>query len=1045
MEKSGFLKRKFEENKFVWGAFLLAAIVMFSAYIFLGYYPIGSDTILRVDMFHQYGPFHEELRDRLVNGRSFFYSWEGGLGKNFISQFAYYTASPLSFLMVFFPQENMPEAMALFVLLKVAFSAAFFAYYLKKKFGRNDVTIVIFALMYSSMAFITSFYWNVMWLDAVAMFPLVALGIECLVREKKYKMYCISLALVILINFYIAFIVCVFSALYFLVYLFTRFSWRNDRRVIIDRFIRFAVLSIIAGGISMILTIPTAVVLSHTQTSDTSFPTLTVYDNVYQIITNHFVGARPVVLARNEDLPNVYSGLLTVMLIPIYYFNENIKLKEKVLYSLFLLFMLLCSCINTLDFLIHGLHFPSNLPHRFTFIYSFTLITMAYKAFINIKAVKKFNYYYIFLSVLVAVILITEFVIEPANKEVERVLADYDFIIIGVLGAVYLMFILQIFNGGKKNIRPVAGLVLIVFAECVFSTVTGVSYTGKTDREAYVKYIDGVERAIDYLDEKDGNDFNRMEMHRFLTINEGSLYHFKGYSQFSSLAYGNTSALMQKLGIASTGNSYRFYDPTPVFDSMFNIKYIVERANTITDLYYDDDPIPFFMGTDEEAETLGEVKAYLKEKTGSDDLRQIYELEGSEKNEVDEKIKEIAGVENISDIAGIDPDSKDDYIYVHENPYALPLGFIVKGNADAPTLESIQKEYTDRIDEAESYAEISECLNSFIDDIIEYIGLKGEGNFGIENWIVDYDNPFDVQNDFISSSTDVTEKVLTDLPVTDIKVNSVSENGQSVDLIKLRYRDEENKLVSTDAKSYLDKFGVKNINEYELTRPEIFDSAYSPKITYTIDVNKTGRTFLYIDAGNAKKGEYSITAPDGEKNTPPSRELSTGRSLIDVGYVDEGSKITINLELTKKGEYEKTYRKNGTIKVFAANFGEETFEKAYEQLSKTPMVISEYGDDFINAEVDTDKDGFLFTSIPYDEGWTVTVDGAEAEKVAFAGNGLLGLYMTAGNHHISFSYYPVGFNAGILTTVVSVALLFVYGRFDSRERKKQADREAQKE
>ncbi len=1038
MEKHGFLIRKFEENKFVWGSFILAAAIMLSAYIFLGYYPIGSHTILRVDMYHQYGPFHEELRDRLVNGRSFLYSWEGGLGKDFISQFAYYTASPLSFLMVFFPQENMPEAMALFVLLKVAFSASFFAYYLKKKFGRDDITIVIFALMYASMAFITSYYWNVMWLDAVALFPLVALGIESLVKERKYKMYCISLTIVILVNFYIAFLVCVFASLYFLVYLFSEYSWKKDKGVILDRFIRFSVLSIIAGGISMILTIPTAVALSHTQASDSSFPSLNVYDNVYQLITNHFVGARPVVLARNEDLPNVYSGLLTVMLIPIYYLNKNIKFKEKALYSLLLLFMLLCSCVNTLDFLIHGLHFPSNLPHRFTFIYSFVLIGMAYKAFINIKAIRKINYYYTFLCVFVGIIIITEFLIEPLNKDVERVLADYDFVIIAVLGAFYLTLILQIFNGKKKDIRPLAGLALIVFAECVFSTATGIAYTGKTNRESYVKYIDGVERAIDYLSEKDGKDFNRMEMHRFLTINEGSLYHFKGYSQFSSLAYGNTSKLMEKLGIAATSNSYRLYDPTPLIDSMFNIKYIVKRANTITDLYYGKEPIPFFMGTDEEAETLEKIKEYLKEKTGNDDLGQISEFQGEEKNEVDEKIKEIAGVEKISDIAGINPDKEDDFIYVYENPYALPLGFVVNGNSKAATLESIKNKYTSQLNEIDSDNKaIFKWVNDFIKEIVEHIELKSAGTFGIENWITDDDNPFDVQNDFIFSSTNINERILKDLPVTNIKVNNVSENGKSVDLIKLRYRDEEDKLVTTDAKEYLKEFGARNINEYELTRPGVFSNDYKPVITFNVDVNKTGRTFLYIDSGNAKKGEYSITTPNGETQTPPSRELSTGRSLIDVGYVDEGSEITVNLELTKKGEYEKTYRKSGTIKVYAANFSEENFERAYEELSKTPMVISEYGDDFINAKVETDKDGFLFTSIPYDDGWTVTLDGAEAEKVAFGGDGLLGVYMPKGSHDISFNYYPIGFNEGILITLVSIALLCGYGFFDKRERKKE--------
>jgi len=1035
VEKCGFLKRKFEENKFVWGAFFLAAAVMLAAYIFLGYYPIGNDIILRVDMYHQYGPFHEELRDRLVNGRSFLYSWEGGLGKDFISQFAYYTASPLSFLMVFFPQENMPEAMALFVLLKVAFSASFFAFYLKKKFGRDDITIVIFALMYSSMAFITSYYWNVMWLDAVALFPLVVLGIEGLVKDKKYKMYCISLTLVILVNFYIAFLVCVFAALYFLVYLFSKYSWKKEKRVIMDRFVRFAVLSVIAGGISMILTIPTAVALSHTQASDSSFPSLTVYDNVYQLITNHFVGARPVVLARNEDLPNVYSGLLTVMLIPLYYLNKNIKLKEKVLYSLFLLFMLLCSCVNTLDFLIHGFHFPSNLPHRFTFIYSFTLIMMAYKAFINIRAVKKINPYYIFLCVLGAIILITEFLIVPANKEVERVLENYDFVIIAVLGAFYLTLILQIFNGKKRDIRPVAGLALIVFAECVFSTATGIAYTGKTSRDSYVKYIDGVERAIDRLNEKDGNDFNRMEMHRFVTINEGALYHFKGFSLFSSLAYGNTSKLMERLGIAATSNSYRLYDPTPLIDSMFNIKYIVKRANTITDLYYDTEPVPFFMGTDEEAETLEKIKAYLREKTGSDDLNRISEFTGDEKTEVDNKLKEIAGAESVSAIAGINPESSDDYIHIYENPYVLPLGFVVNGNDKAATFESIKNKYALRAEDiGTDTGRLSEFVNGLMADINQYIELKSAGSFGIEDWITDDDNPFDVQNDFVFSATDINEKILNDLPLTGISVNNVSENGKQVDLIKLRYKDEENKTVATDIKSYLKDFGVKNINEYELTRPEIFSPNYSPKITYTIDVNKTGRTFLYIDAGNAKKGEYTIIKPDGQKDTPPSRELSTGRSLIDAGYVDEGSKITVNLELTKKGEYEKTYRKSGTIKIYAANFREDVFKKAYEQLSKTPMVISEYGDDFINAKVETDRSGFLYTSIPYDDGWTVKVDGVYAEKVAFANEGLLGLYIPQGSHDIEFSYYPIGFNAGILITVVSVMLLFVYGWFDKRER-----------
>ncbi len=983
VEKYGFFKRKFDENKFVWGSFVLAAMVMLAAYIFMGFFPMGEHVMLKVDMYHQYGPFHEEFRDRLINGRSLLYSWEGGIGKNFIAQMAYYTASPLSFLMVFFPQKNMTEAMALFVLLKVAFSASFFSYYLKKKFKRDDITIVIFGLMYASMAFITSYYWNVMWLDAVFLFPLVALGIEELVLNKKYKMYCISMALTILVNFYIAFLVCVFSALYFLVFAFSTYSWKKEKNIIINRFIHFSILSIIAGGISMILTMPAAVALSHTQASDSSFPAIRIYDCVYQLITNHLIGAKPVVLARNEDLPNVYSGLLTLMLIPAYYLNrKNIKTKEKVLYSLFLGFMLLCSCINTLDFLIHGLHFPSNLPHRFTFMYSFVLIAMAYKAFINIRAID-LKKYFIFLGVLAAIALCTEYLIEPYNKNVERVITNEDFIINAVVGAVYLAFILQIYKGRKKDIRPLAGIVIIVFAECIFSTATGIAHTGRTVREDYVGYIDGVERAVEYANNKDGNDFNRMEMHRFKTINEGALYHFKGYSQFSSLAYGNTSKLMENLGIAASSNSYRFYDPTPLFDSMFNLKYIVKRKNTKTDVLYNSEVKSFFNGTDEEEENLNKVKNALKEITGSDDLNLIKNLDENKRTQLEERVKNDTGVENLNDIKGIDPENEDDYVYLYENPYVLPLGFLTDPK--------------------------------------------------LKDWATDNDNPFEVQNNFVSSATDVKEDILTEIPIDEISVNSVKEGGKDVDLIKFKKKNEEDKLVAVDYDEYMDylnKGGDKNISEYRLTRAYNFKDNYKPVMSFKINAEKGGRVFLYVDAGYAKNAKYEING-----RSEPGRDLSTGRSFIDIGYVEADTVISLDLELTRKGAYEKTYRENGTAKVYAAVFNEDVFKKAYDELKTNPMVISEYGDDFINGTINAEEDGFLYTSIPYDDGWTVKIDGSEAEKIPFGSDGLIGIDIPKGNHKIEFSYYPVGLNIGIFATIISLILFGVYIWFMEKKKK----------
>lgn len=282
---------------------------------------------------------------------------------------AYYTFSPLSFLILFFPANYLPEAILFFVFFKIVACTFFFAIFLKSIFKTNNISIVIFAVMYGFTAYITSFYWNIMWLDSIALFPLVAMGLERLIKYGVYKTYLISLFISILVNFYIAFLVCVFASLYFLVRVFSEYSIKNEYRIIFNRFLKFTVLSLIAGGLTMFLAIPTVVSISNTATSDTNFPKWEIYKNIFQIITNHFSGVRPIILARNEDLPNIYSGVLTAVLLPSYFINKEIKLKEKVLFACLILFMILCAVIKPLDFLIHGGHFPPNLPHRYTFIY----------------------------------------------------------------------------------------------------------------------------------------------------------------------------------------------------------------------------------------------------------------------------------------------------------------------------------------------------------------------------------------------------------------------------------------------------------------------------------------------------------------------------------------------------------------------------------------------------------------------------------------------------------------------------------------------------
>ena len=66
----------------------------------------------------------------------------------------------------------------------------------------------------------------------------------------------------------------------------------------------------------------------------------------------------------------------------------------------------------------------------------------------------------------------------------------------------------------------------------------------------------------------------------------------------------------------------------------------------------------------------------------------------------------------------------------------------------------------------------------------------------------------------------------------------------------------------------------------------------------------------------------------------------------------------------------------------------------------------------------------MFTSIPYDKGWTVTVDGkpAETRKVFDA---FLALELEPGEHEIGFSYWPPGLNYGLILTAASAGILVI--------------------
>ena len=115
-----------------------------------------------------------------------------------------------------------------------------------------------------------------------------------------------------------------------------------------------------------------------------------------------------------------------------------------------------------------------------------------------------------------------------------------------------------------------------------------------------------------------------------------------------------------------------------------------------------------------------------------------------------------------------------------------------------------------------------------------------------------------------------------------------------------------------------------------------------------------------------------------------------------------------------------------SIEIYAYNINKDVFDSAYEMLRTGQIEITDYSDTRIEGEVNAGFDGTLYSSIPFDEGWQVTVDGETAETFKI-GDSLLGVHLKQGKHKITYRYSPKGLNYGAVISGAAWLCAVVFG------------------
>ncbi len=612
-------------------AFFIPVALLFAAYAAFGMHPFGDMSVLVLDLNGQYVYYFENLRDALHGNGSLFNSWSRNLTGEIAGMFAYYLASPFTLIPMLLPRSIMTESLLIMQLCKVGTAAVTFFYYLKHSKSCKRGTCIIFSALYALMGYMVVQLMNPMWLDGLIYLPLIVYGIEEIIDSNKWLRFIIPLALMYMAHFYIGWMITFFSIIYFLYYYFAgKKVYRHSFKSFFFAGIKFAVGGVIAACTAAWVLIPLyySLKLGKFEFSTPNYDLKTQFDFIdffKNLLPNVYDTCRP------EGSPVVYCGVLTIILVPLFFLNEKIRFRQKMGMGAVLMSVLISMYLSTADLAWHGFQVPNWLPYRYSFTFSFILLIMAAMAFerlegITVKEIGLTGF---------ALMLYAFYVGRQEFDGVHLVLSVWYCVLFTLAYCIFLRFI----KISSRTARAVLTYVLGIFIagelfgsslatmEAINSDVVYSKYS------SYNRYITLGRETVQKIYEKDPFDNSgvyRIEKNYHRTVNDAMAMGSFGISHSSSTLNSAPIQFLRRLGFSYGGHYIKYKGSTYVTDAILGIRYVMEKGSV-------------------EDEAIPENKQYDKLLLTNEDEKDIFA--------------------------------------VYENPYALPVAFMADSSILDVTVE----------------------------------------------------------------------------------------------------------------------------------------------------------------------------------------------------------------------------------------------------------------------------------------------------------------------------------------------------------------------
>ncbi|MCQ2504038.1 MAG: YfhO family protein [Saccharofermentans sp.] len=889
--------------------------------------PCGDYSILISDLEAQYAPFLFMYRSMLLSAGSLkemLYSFTLGMGKNMAGTFGYYLASPLNLLILLFKPEQTSEFVAFIVGLKMALSSAFMCLFIEKR-SKGSSWSVLFGIMYAFSSFIMLYMFNIMWLDGYALLPLLLYFTEAFIESDRKAGLIATLLVLFLSNYYIAYMVGIYSFFYLLVRLYSEGAFADKKKAgrKVGRFILIAVLCAFTMCVILLpVGIDTLVNADPTAKEATEnyvgFTFTGILDQIFLGTTEEFL---------TENLPYIFISVFVTFLCTLFFVSKATSKKEKKLYGILFAAVYFVFLINFFDVAWQVFDTPNWFFHREAFVFYPLFLIVAHKSLTKIKEVA-------FDEILKTggILLVLLFAAQSFGEMKGR---EKIFLCNLCLVAAFTGIALLLRNDkwheqlrDMPKLVPVITYILVTVEVVFFAPMMSAGRSTLSLNSCNAKEYSESIRAIEELAaQASDNPGFRMELEQIspnLKTNQiddtGSYYaNYRGVSLFNSNSNKSLHRFLKQFGYTVNYNYFTsgYTFASPDLDGFMSVGYTMTRS-------------PYSV---------------------ADELAS---------------------------------DSWDNNLTLYRNSCVLPLAFPVDSGAFDFDFYSLET--------AEYEKDYLMFRNSWFNSMF----------------------PGAFEDDFFIPA-EIPEPEFINCENIDVSLYMNSANDEET----------ETEEISDSQKGFdSDALGIETEAAYreDLIKLYRMNSELPIIINYELDIESADE--LYLNVSSARCLSDCSIYVNGEFYTQWGAN-SFYSGVVRLGSYEVGD--TVNVSIVSDSDC------FSYIDVNFAYFDMNAFRDGFGNINTDSVSVTSVVNGHVELSTNLMDDSMILTTIPYEKGWTLTIDGQPAQIIVYQ-DALIGINPGQGQHEIVLDFSPPGIKTGAMISAVGAAGILLLCLFDMRKK-----------